>query len=94
VVTRDPVVTPTRDPVVAPGGTVAPVRGGGAISAVPLTEVAGVGPTFAARLEEAGITDTGRLAAMEPARVAEVLRTSPARAEGIVSAAGERLRRG
>jgi len=92
-VIRDPVVTPNRDPVVA-GGTVAPGRVPTPTSAVPLTEVAGVGAAFAARLEEAGITDTARLAAMEPARVAEVLRTSPARAEGIVSAAGERLRRG
>lgn len=90
---RDPVVTPTRDPV-ATGGTVAPGRLTTPSSAVPLTEVAGVGATFATRLEEAGITDTARLAAMEPARVAEVLRTSPARAEGIVTAAGERLRRG
>lgn len=90
--TRDTVVTPapTRDATPVPQPTPAPER----VATLPVTEVQGVGATYAGRLQEAGITDAGRLAALEPERAAEILGTGVGRASTIVEAAGVVVRRG
>lgn len=95
-----PTVRPTVRPSVGPGiassvspvvlgaGTVRPGRPRGAAAPPrPLTEVRGVGATFAARLRAAGIGDAAALAAADVARVAEILGVSPVRARALVEAA-------
>lgn len=95
VVTLAPAPTPSREAVVptpSPEPTRAPERAAGTV--LPVTEVQGVGATYAGRLQEAGITDAGRLAALQPQRAAEILGTGVGRASAIVEAAGEVVRRG
>lgn len=104
-----PTPAPVRDAVVTPAPAPAPTRGTvaptpsseptraserAAGTVLPVTEVQGVGATYAGRLQEAGITDAGRLAALEPQRAAEILGTGVGRASAIVEAAGEAVRRG
>jgi predicted flap endonuclease-1-like 5' DNA nuclease len=53
-----------------------------------LTSVRGIGPTYAARLQSAGITTYGGLASTDPAQVATLLGISTTRAREMVKAAG------
>lgn len=52
-----------------------------------LTDVEGVGPAFSERLMAMGIADAAALAAADPARIAEALNISAARATKMVKAA-------
>jgi len=47
-----------------------------------LTTISGIGPVFARRLEEAGISSFSRLAAETDARLAEILNISESRTSG------------
>ena len=53
-----------------------------------LTSVRGIGPTYAARLQAAGITTYGGLASTDATRVATLLGISTTRAQEMVKAAG------
>jgi hypothetical protein len=52
-----------------------------------LAEVSGIGPTFSARLGEHGITHPATVAAIDAARLAEILRISEGRAHSIINSA-------
>ncbi len=52
-----------------------------------LQNINGIGPTYASRLEAAGIQTIAELSATSPKKVAEILRTSGSRAEKILSEA-------
>ena len=53
----------------------------------PVTEVRGIGPALAAKLEAAGVADLAALAALEPAQVAQALGVSEVRAMAFVDEA-------
>lgn len=56
---------------------------------VELRAVKGIGPTFARRLQEAGVDNVARLTAMPVEALAQTLQVSPARAKSILAAAKE-----
>lgn len=56
-----------------------------------LTMINGIGPVFAARLYEHGITTLAALAAADPVQVAAMLDTQPTRVEGWIAEAAERI---
>lgn len=57
-----------------------------------LTEVKGIGPTFAKRLVSRGITDVGEVAAMTPSRLAELLDIADTRAAPIIESARQLMK--
>ena len=66
-------------------GRVEPLPGGER----PVDNVRGIGPQFRARLEEAGVRSVRELAALEPARLAEILAISEDRAAALIESARE-----
>jgi large subunit ribosomal protein L21 len=56
-----------------------------------LTEVNGIGPVFARRLMEAGISTFSNLAQAEPGRVAEIAQVPEARVTDWIEQAGQRV---
>jgi predicted flap endonuclease-1-like 5' DNA nuclease len=55
-----------------------------------LTEIRGIGPAFAGRLEEAGIDTFASLAHNDPAVIAEIAKTTETVAERWIASAAER----
>jgi hypothetical protein len=80
-----PTILPTISPTVLP--TILPTFRPFEISGRPVTEVRGVGPALAAKLEAAGVADLAALAAMEPGQMAQVLGVSEVRAMAFVDEA-------
>jgi predicted flap endonuclease-1-like 5' DNA nuclease len=75
----------TISAISAPPGT--PIFVPGAVAGPTLAEVSGIGPTFRARLEANGVTLAAEVASMEAPHLAEMLRTSEARANTIINSA-------
>lgn len=75
-------VIPPTESAPQPAATEAPVDD--------LTEINGIGPVYAARLREAGITSFASLGAAGAARVAEITGATTSRAEDWLSQASAR----
>ncbi len=79
--TINPTINATISPTILP--TFHPFEASGR----PVTEVRGIGPALAAKLEAAGVADLAALAALEPAQVAQALGVSEVRAMAFVDEA-------
>jgi hypothetical protein len=88
VPTREPIPVPTVEPIPVPTRLPTPTRFEPIdFPGRTVTEVSGIGPTLAERLEASGVTNLAELASMEPARVSEALGVSEVRAMTFVDEA-------